>query len=163
VAASLRGSEEKVNKRGNGEGGEMNFWEKVKEDLQKGVEEGIAFVREGASVAKKKAEELTEEGKRRYRLYELKTSVQKEIAELGGKVYDLSAKVRNPMLDSKVKAIKARIKKLETEIAKLEGKLKITPGKSVSKRKSVKKAPERNASTAKRTLLFSCRWGLETN
>jgi predicted nuclease with TOPRIM domain len=53
------------------------------------------------------------------------------------------------MLDSKVKAIKARIKKLETEIAKLEGKLKITPGKSVSKRKSVKKAPERNASTAK--------------
>ncbi len=99
----------------------MNLWEKVKEDLQKGLEEGITFVKEGASVVKKKAEELTEEGKRRYRLYELKTRVQQEISELGGRVYELSGKGRNPMLDSKVKAIKTRIKKLEQEIIKLEG------------------------------------------
>ena len=100
----------------------MNFWDKVKNDLQKGVEEGIAIVREGASVVWKKTEELTDEGKRRYRVFDLKTRVQKEISELGGRVYELSGKAANPMRDSKVKAVRSRIEKLEAEILKLEGK-----------------------------------------
>ena len=100
----------------------MNFWDKVKNDLQKGVEEGIAIVREGASVVWKKTEELTDEGKRRYRVFDLKTRVQKEISELGGRVYELSGKAANPMRDSKVKAVQSRIEKLEAEILKLEGK-----------------------------------------
>jgi hypothetical protein len=124
----------------------MNFWEKVKEDLQKGLEEGITYVKEGASVVMKKAEELTEEGKRRYRLYELKTKVQQEIAELGGKVYELSGKVRNPMLDSKVKAIKARIKKLETEIMKSEGSPKTNLRKTASRSKAARKVAKRDTS-----------------
>jgi hypothetical protein len=113
----------------------MNFCEKVKEDLQKGLEEGMTYVKEGASVVMKKAEELTDEGKRRYRLYELKARVQQEISELGGKVYELSGKVRNPMLDSKVKAIRARIKNIETEIVKLEGHPKTKLRKTASKGK----------------------------
>jgi hypothetical protein len=124
----------------------MNFWGKVKEDLQKGLEEGITYVKEGASVVMKKAEELTEEGKRRYRLYELKTKVQQEIAELGGKVYELSGKVRNPMLDSKVKAIKARIKKLETEIMKSEGSPKTNLRKTASRSKAARKVAKRDTS-----------------
>ena len=127
----------------------MNLWEKVKEDLQKGFGEGIIYVREGAAVVKKKAEELTGEGKRRYRLYELKTKVQKEISELGGKVYDLSGKVRNPMLDTKVKAIKARIKKLELEIVKLEGIPKSKTKKTSSRRKPAKKVSKRKVSEGK--------------
>jgi hypothetical protein len=120
----------------------MNFWDKVKKDLQTGVEESLAFVREGAFVVRQKAEELTDEGKRRYRLYELQTRVQKEIAELGGKVYDLSERVANPMRERSVKAIKARIKKIETEILKLEGKP--VPGKQKSsRRKPAKKAAGR--------------------
>lgn len=126
----------------------MNFWGKVKEDLQKGLEEGMTFVREGASVVKKKAEELTEEGKRQYRLYELKTKVQHEISELGGKVYELSGKVRNPMLDSKVKAIRARLKKLETEIMKLEGNTKNRAKKTASGRKTARRVSKRTASKA---------------
>ncbi len=102
----------------------MNFWEKVKNDLQKGIKEGIDFVKEGATIVKVKAEELTEEGKKRLKIFELKTKVQREIAELGGVVYDLSSKVKNPMLESKVKAVVSRIKKLEAQIAKLEGKIK---------------------------------------
>jgi hypothetical protein len=43
------------------------------------------------------------------------------MAELGGKVYDLSSVVENPMLDPDVKAIMARIKELEAEIIALEG------------------------------------------
>lgn len=100
----------------------MNFWEYVKKDLQKGLREGIDYLKEGAAIVKVKAEELTDEGKKRYKIYELKTKVQKEISDLGGKVYDMSFKEKNPMQDKRVKAIIARIKKFETRIAGLEGK-----------------------------------------
>jgi len=116
----------------------MNFWDKVKTDLQRGVEEGIALVRESASVVMKKTEELTDEGKRRYRIFDLKTRVQKEVSELGGRVYELSDKVTNPMRDSKVKAVRSRIKKLEAEILKLEGKPAPRSEKAPLKRKPKK-------------------------
>jgi peptidoglycan hydrolase CwlO-like protein len=115
----------------------MNFWEDVKKDLQKGLKEGIDFVKEGATIVKVKAEELTEEGKKRIKIFDLKTKVQREISELGGKVYDLGKKMKNPMLDSKVKAGVARIKKLETQIAKLEGKIKVS-SKKVSRKRILK-------------------------
>jgi peptidoglycan hydrolase CwlO-like protein len=111
----------------------MNFWEKIKKDIRKGIKEGIGIVKEGATVVREKAEELTEEGKKRIKIFDLKTKVQKEISELGGKIYDLSSKVKNPMLDSKVKSAVARIKKLETQIAGLEGKIKIVPKKAARK------------------------------
>jgi hypothetical protein len=118
----------------------MNFWEKVKNDLQKGIKEGIDFVKEGATIVKVKAEELTEEGKKRLKIFELKTKVQREIAELGGVIYDLSSKVKNPMLESKVKAVVSRIKKLEAQIAKLEGKMKGSTSRTASKRTTKSKA-----------------------
>ena len=127
----------------------MNLWEKVKADLQKGLGEGITYVREGAAVVKKKAEEFTEEGKKRYRLYELKTKVRQEISELGGKVYDLSGKLRNPMLDTKVKAIKARIKKLELEINKLEGIPANKVKKIASRGKTAKKVAKQKVTEGK--------------
>ena len=98
----------------------MDFWERVKKDLQRGIKEGIGIVKEGVTIVKAKAGELTEEGKKRLKIFELKTKVQREISELGGKVYDLSAKAKNPLLDSKVKAVISRIKKLEAQIAKIE-------------------------------------------
>jgi len=124
----------------------MDLLRKVKEDLQKGIEEGLTYVREGASVVMKKAEELTEEGKRRYKLYDLNTKVQHEITELGGRVYELGSKVRNPMLDGKVKAIKARIKKLEAEIMKLEGTPKVRPRKKVAKKRPQTRGAKRISS-----------------
>ena len=130
----------------------MNFWTKVSRDLQKGVDEGIAFVKEGAAVVLKKAEELTEEGKKLYIVYELKSKVQKEIAELGGQVYDLSSKMRNPMLDSKVKDIMGRIKRLEAQILKIEGKQ--APPKKVPMKKTVtKKATVKKTRAAKTTVI----------
>ena len=111
----------------------MDFWEKIKNDIQKGIKEGIGMVKEGVTVAKAKAEGLTEEGKRRLKIFELKTKVHREISELGGRVYDLSEKLKNPMLDRKVKAVIARIKKFEAQIAKLEGKKK-----GISKKKAIR-------------------------
>ncbi|OGW36744.1 MAG: hypothetical protein A2Y97_13520 [Nitrospirae bacterium RBG_13_39_12] len=118
----------------------MSFWENVKKDLQKGLKEGIDFVKEGATIVKVKAEELTEEGKKRIKVFDLKTRVQREISELGGKVYDLSSKMKNPMLDSKVKAGITRIKKLEAQIAKIEGKIKIRSKKVARKRTAKSKS-----------------------
>jgi len=121
-------------------GGKMNFWEKVKRDIQKGIQEGIDFVKEGATVVKEKAEELTEEGKKQYKIFEIKTKVQKEMAELGGRVYDLSSQVKNPFLDSKVKAIINRIKKFEAQITKLKGALKVVSKKTATKRSTRSKS-----------------------
>lgn len=111
----------------------MTLWEKVKKDLQKGLKEGIEAVKEGAQAVKEKAEEIGEEGKRRYTIFDLKGNVEKQMAELGGRVYDLSPMVKNPMIDPKVKAIISKIKKLEAQIASLEGKPKAAAKKTIKK------------------------------
>jgi uncharacterized protein (UPF0335 family) len=100
----------------------MGFWDDVSKDLQKSWKEGIAAVKVGATAVRVKAEELTEEGKRRYHIYELKTRVEKEISDLGGRVYDISRTRKNPLMDTKVKAVIGRIRKLEAGLTKLEGK-----------------------------------------
>ncbi len=112
----------------------MAFWEKVKKDLQKGWKEGFEAFKEGAIVVRKKAEILTEEGKRRYNIYEIKTKVQKEISDLGGKVYELSSKGGNPLLDKQVKTIITRVQKYEVQIEKLEAKAKVPSKKKAAKR-----------------------------
>lgn len=124
----------------------MNFWENVKKDLEKGLKEGIQVVKESATTVKLKAEELTGEGRKRYRIYEIKTKVQKELSELGGKVYDLTGKKKNPMVDNTVKNIIERVKKLEAQIVKLESK-----AKTASKKKPApKKKPVRRTAKTKK-------------
>jgi len=98
-------------------------WESIKKDLQKGLEQGMAAMKRGAIVVQKKAGELTEEGKRQYKILTLKTRVHGAISDLGARVYSLmSSKAKNPALDSGVKEITARIKDLEAQIAAVEGK-----------------------------------------
>lgn len=99
----------------------MDFWEKIKKDIQESVRDGIGKVREGVTVVRAKAGELTEEGKRRIRIFELKTKVQREISELGGRVYTLSKKSKALSPDKKVQSILTRIRRLEDKITKLEG------------------------------------------
>lgn len=125
--------------------GEMEFWEKIRKDLRMGFQSGMAVIREGAVAVKEKAEELTEEGKRQYQLFELKTKVQKEITELGGKVYGLICAEEDPVANSKVKASVSKIKKLETQIAKLEIKPQTKPA---VKTKAGRKAGAEAKSTA---------------
>jgi len=115
----------------------MEFWEKIKKDLRTGFQSGMAVIREGAVAAREKAEELTEEGKRQYKLFELKTKVQKEITELGGKVYGLICAEQDPVADKRVKASISKIKKLENQLAKLEIKPQAKPDvKTKSRRKA---------------------------
>jgi chaperonin cofactor prefoldin len=100
----------------------MAFCEKIGNDLEHGIAEGMEMAKEGAAYVKKKAEKLTEETKKRLDLFELKMQVKREMTELGGRVYDLRNGVGSPLLDSSVKPITERIENLEGRITALERK-----------------------------------------
>jgi len=119
----------------------MGFWEKIEKDIKKNIREGLSFFREGGTAFSQKIEKFTEEGRRKYKIFTLKMKVQDEFTKLGGKVYDLNQKSKNPMNNKSVNAIISRIRKLENQINArekkvLKGKAKRvkrrTPGKSKS-------------------------------
>ena len=118
-------------------GFEMNFWEKIQKDLKKELKAGIAFLKESSAVAKKKVNELSEEGKKKLHLLELKSKVKEGMAELGGMVYSLHSINKDPMINKKVKGIISKIKKIETQIKKLENKVE-APIKKAKTKKSTK-------------------------
>jgi len=98
-------------------------WDGIKKDLQKGMEKGMAAMKKGAIVAQKKAGDLSDEGKRQYKIFALKTKVHEAVSDLGARVYALmGSRSKNPALDPQVKNIAAQIKKLDAQIADLEGK-----------------------------------------
>lgn len=126
----------------------MSFWQKVQKDLEKEIKAGLAFFREGTAVMKKKAKEVSSEGKRHIRMLELKTKVQDLMAGLGGRVYDLSLKKEDAMKDKKVISLLSQIRRLETQISKLEKNEK-TPSKKVKAKTPVKRKPKKKAVKSK--------------
>jgi hypothetical protein len=97
-----------------------SLFDKIKKDVKKGIEEGIAVVKEGANVLSEKMGELTAEGKRQYKMFALKAKIQSQMTELGGRAYDVLDSKKSPAADSRVKAVYAKIKKLEEQLSKLE-------------------------------------------
>jgi hypothetical protein len=125
-----------------------SLFDKIKKDVKKGIEEGIAVVKEGASVVSEKMGELTEEGKRQYKMFDLKAKMQSQMTVLGGRAYDVLDSKKNPGADDKVKTIFAKIKKLEEQLRKLEGGKETkaaTPKKPATK---VKATPKKTAQPA---------------
>ena len=118
-------------------------WDAFKKDLQQGLEKSMAAVKQGAAEVQKKAGELTEEGKRQYKVLRLKAKIHDTITDLGAKTYLLmnAAKAKNPALDAGVKEIVAKIQDLEAEIGLLEGKGSEAPAKTrrTARKKALKK------------------------
>lgn len=111
----------------------MGLWDKISKDIRKGIDEGIAAVKQGANIAVVKAEELAEEGKRKYKIFELKQKIHSSFTELGGRVYDLSSQSsKDTLRDTKVRSIISDIKKTEAQISKLEHIVLKTPTKKGS-------------------------------
>lgn len=105
----------------------MAQWDEIKKDLQQGWKEGVVALKEGMLVVKKKAGEMTDEGKKQYKVLSLKASIQKAIHDLGNRVYSLLSSPRtakNAASDAKVKAIVVQIRKYERQISELEGGVK---------------------------------------
>ncbi len=121
----------------------MGFWENVKKDVPKGFREGIEVIR-------LKAEQLTAEGKRQLKLFDLKNKVHKDMADLGGAVYNVHAAGKDPMASEKVKKILASIKKLEIQISSIEKKAK-KKKKAAPKAKAAKKKTAKKKATKKKT------------
>lgn len=123
------------------------LFDKIKKDVKKGIEDGIAVVKEGASIVSGKMGELTAEGKRQYRMFDLKARIQSQMTELGGRAYDVLDSKKSPAADGKVKAVFGKIKKLEEQLRKLEGG-KATKAAAPKKRAAKAKATRRKSARA---------------
>ena len=124
------------------------LFDKVKKDVKKGIEEGIAVVKEGASIVSGKMGELTAEGKRQYKMFDLRAKIQGQMTELGGRVYDLLDGKKSPAADSRIKAVFVKIKKLEEQLRRLEGGKATKAAAAKKPAAKAKAAPKRGARAA---------------
>src|SRR5665647_2124455 len=113
------------------------LFDKIRKDLKQGIEEGIAVLKEGAIVVSGKMVKLKAEGKRQYKIFDLKSKIQSQMAELGGRTYDVLDSKKSLVADGKIKAVFVKIKKLEEQLRKLEGSKEI---KATSTKKTKPKA-----------------------
>ena len=128
----------------------MSFWEKIQEDLKKNIQEGLEIVKEGSSVFTDKIEQLTGDGKKKYKVFNLNMKVQDEFAKLGGQIYDLvNKKTKNPLANRGVTGTINRINKLESQINNLEHKKAKATKKKTSKKKVVRKKKTTKKTAAK--------------
>lgn len=121
-----------------------DLFDKIRSNLKKGMEEGIAVLKEGANVVSVKMNELSVEGKRHYRAFNLNLKIQDQINELGGIAYTVLDSRKSLDEDKKIKAAFAKIKKLEWQLSKIGGKKIKTaapkkPAKKTAKKTSAKK------------------------
>jgi len=115
--------------------------DKIKNDLKKGIDGGIAALKEGANVVSVKMNELTDEGKRQYKIFNLNLKIQDLIKELGGMVYAVLDNGKSVDGDKKIKATCAKIKKLEWQITRLEGRKTAVPAQKPAAKARPKKNP----------------------
>ncbi len=121
----------------------MGFWDKLKRDIKKGIDEGLEALKESKEVIKSRAEHVTDDIKKKVKVFELKQKIQAQLTELGGLVYDLQHdKRKNPLRDEKVQKVLEKIGKMDEQVKKLEGKIKETAkkAKTVARKKTTSKA-----------------------
>jgi len=116
-----------------------SLFDKMRNNLKKGMEEGIAVLKEGANVVSVKMNELSAEGKRQYKIFNLNLKIQDQINELGGITYTVLDSRKSLDEDKKIKAAFAKIKKLEWQLSKIGGKKIKTAAPKKPAKKTVKK------------------------
>ena len=127
------------------------LFDKIKKDVKKGIEGGIAVVKVGASVVSEKMGELSAEGKRQYKMFDLKMKIQSQMTVLGGRAYDVLDSKKSPATDNKVKAVFVKIKKLEAQLGKLEGRKERKATVPITPARRAKVTPKRTpTATAKK-------------
>lgn len=99
-----------------------SLFDQIRNNLKKGMEEGIAVLKEGANVVSVKMNELSAEGKRQYKIFNLNLKIQDQINELGGMTYTVLESGKSLDENKKIKAAFAKIKKLEWQLIKIGGK-----------------------------------------
>ncbi len=133
----------------------MAFWDKLKRDIKKGIDEGLHAFKEGTTVIKKRAETLSDDVKNKVKVFELKQKIQVHLTDLGGRVYEIASdRRRNPLANDKVKAIVEKIKKIEAQIEKIEAREQKKASAARTARKAKKRAGKTGArkTAAKKTV-----------
>jgi len=128
------------------------LFDKIKKDVKKGFEEGIAAVKQGANVVSVKMNELSAERKRQYKIFNLNLKIQDQMNELGGMTYAVLDSRKSLDEDKKIKAAFAKIKKLEWQLSKIGGKrIKAVSAKKPAKKEKVitKKAATKTSKQTK--------------
>jgi hypothetical protein len=114
------------------------LFDKISKNLKKGMEEGIAILKEGANVVSVKMNELSAEGKKHYKAFNLNLKIQDQVNELGGITYAVLESGKSLDEDKKIKAAFAKIKKLEWQLSKIGGKrIKVVSAKKPAKKEKV--------------------------
>ena len=129
-----------------------SLFDQIRNNLKKGMEEGIAVLKEGANVVSVKMNELSAEGKRQYKIFNLNLKIQDQINELGGMTYTVLESGKSLDENKKIKAAFAKIKKLEWQLNKIGGKrIKAVSAKKPAKKGKVitKKAATKTSKQAK--------------
>jgi hypothetical protein len=122
-----------------------NLFDKIKINLKKGMDEGIAALKEGANAVSVKMNELSEEGKRQYAIFNLTLKIQDQMKELGGLTYAVLDGMKNVDEDKKIKAVFTKIKKLEWQLKKLEGAKKMKTASASKPAAKLKAQPKKTA------------------
>ena len=76
----------------------MIDWKKMKDDLSKGI-------KDGAETVAKKANEVSAEGQRKVKIFNLKRKIQDQMADLGAAIYDAEKKTKGTVTDDNAKKI----------------------------------------------------------
>ena len=115
-----------------------SLFDKISKNIKKGMEEGIAVLKEGANVVSVKMNELSAEGKRQYKIFNLNLKIQDQMNELGGITYAVLDGRKSLDENKKIKAAFAKIKKLEWQLSKIDGKkIKTAAPKKPAKKEKV--------------------------
>jgi len=123
------------------------IFDKIKKDFKKGWDEGIAAVIQGANVLSVKMNELSAEGKKQYKMFNLHVKIKDQINELGDIVYAVLESGKDLDDDKKIKTAYNKIKKLQWQLSKLAAVPKI---KDTEPKKRIKKTtPKRSATKGK--------------
>lgn len=116
-------------------------FDKIRKDVKKGIEEGVAAVMQGASIVSVKMNQLSDEGKRQYKIFNLHVKIKDTMNEMGKLAYDALNGLKSLDEDKKIKAVFTKIRKLEWQLNKLEGvkNIKVAPPKKTVKKTAKKK------------------------
>ena len=124
------------------------IFDKIKKDVKKGWDEGIAAVMQGANVLSVKMNELSAEGKKQYKMFNLYVKIKDQINELGDIVYSVLESGKTLDDDKKIKTAYNKIKKLQWQLSKLAAVPKI---KDTEPKKRIKKATSKTSATKSKT------------
>ncbi len=108
----------------------MSFWERMRDELKRAMEEGWLVVKEGAKVAAVKTEDMAKIGKLRYQVYGLNRKAEKHLTEIGGRVYDMAKPPwENPLSDQEILRLVEEVKKVEEDIKRIEAEISRLKGR----------------------------------